>query len=126
MIENIGNSSTIRINFTIDEIGHALSRESQINLFRIIQEAVSNIVRHSGATNATIDIKANPSHIFITILDDGRGFDSKRIGAGTGGRLGFGLSGMAERARLLGGTLNIRSGPGAGTALESKLPINRL
>jgi signal transduction histidine kinase/ligand-binding sensor domain-containing protein len=126
MIEKIGNSSTIRINFTIDEIDHALSRESQINFFRIIQEAVSNIVRHSEATNATIDIKANPSHIFITILDDGKGFDPKRTSAVTGGRLGFGLSGIAERARLLGGTLNIRSGPGAGTTLEAKLPINRV
>ena len=124
MIETIGNSSPIRITFSMDEIDQTLSRDSRINLFRIIQEAVSNIVRHSEATNATIDVRTDHSDLSVMIVDDGKGFDLEMREAAAGGRLGFGLSGMAERARLLGGALTISSRPGAGTTLDLRIPIN--
>jgi two-component system sensor histidine kinase UhpB len=93
-----------------------LSRTQAVALHRILQEAVSNAVRHSGARNVSIECAREADEIVVRVRDDGKGF-SPRAGGG------FGLPGMRERIEALGGTLAITSGPGQGTAITARLPV---
>jgi len=88
-----------------------IAGEVELVLFRVCQEALTNVARHSGASHAAVVLTALDQRVRMTIEDDGVGFD---VEARTG-RLG--LSGVAERVELVGGTLRITSSPGAGTAI---------
>jgi PAS domain S-box-containing protein len=87
------------------------------SLFRIVQEALSNIYRHSRAAEASIKLSSRDERLLIVIEDSGVGFDPANVS----GRQ-FGLRGMRERANLLGGTVTIRSAPGEGTRIEVEIP----
>ncbi|MGH7607290.1 MAG: sensor histidine kinase, partial [Gemmatimonadales bacterium] len=95
---------------------------SQINLYRIAQEGLSNIVRHSAATTARVDIRRADDTIAMTIVDNGRGFEVRRDGNGSPAG-GFGLSSIAERARILKGDVEIVSAPEQGTRIVLSLPV---
>ncbi len=100
-----------------------LSVEAQLLLFRIAQEGLRNVGKHSGATRAAISLRAH-DRLEMTVSDNGHGFKlPKAIGdlAATGK---LGLLGMHERARLLGGALHIRSEPGKGTMVVVELPVS--
>lgn len=97
----------------------AIPAEMALNLYRIIQEAINNVERHSRASRVWISLQWPTDHSFLalTIVDDGRGF------AVDESRYGFGLLGMKERALLLGGTLAVASaGDGSGTELTISVP----
>ena len=130
IVDRVSHSSKVIFHFTTDEIDNLFTKDVRINIFRIVQEAVSNIARHSGATKATIGIRRSTGEVRITVLDDGKGFDAQQyqlIGAtgrdGEHSGRGFGLSSMTERARLIGGSLIIESGPGEGTRVAVIIPI---
>src|SRR5579885_341164 len=93
-----------------------LADETETHLFRIVQEALTNIARHSGATQATIHLRAGPDTVHLTIHDNGRGLQPSRNGGG------MGLIGMRARARSAGGELSIKSHPGAGVTIEVSAP----
>jgi two-component system sensor histidine kinase UhpB len=96
-----------------------LSSEVETACFRIVQEAITNVVRHSHASNVFVDLKQqNGGQIFLTIKDNGDGFEPSLALARWGANSRLGLAGMRERVRLLGGTIDIRSRPGAGTQIE--------
>lgn len=100
-----------------------LSPEAELNLFRITQEALRNVEKHSAASRVVITVAFSADKVRITIEDNGRGFKPPdRTGelAATGK---LGLSGMHERARLLGGTLLIQSEPGRGTRVIVDMPV---
>ncbi len=98
----------------------------EIAAFRIIQEALSNIRKHSKANHALIKIECNEKKLYIVINDDGIGFDTKEIYKNTDSlNGGFGVIGMKERAELLGGSLQITSVIGKGTKVIVTIPINR-
>jgi signal transduction histidine kinase len=88
-----------------------IAEEVELVLFRVCQEGLTNVARHSGASHAMVALTAFDQRVRLMIEDDGVGFD---VEAPTG-RLG--LSGVAERVELVGGTLRITSSPGAGTAI---------
>lgn len=90
-------------------------------VFRIVQEALTNILKHAGANRAKVDVAQRDGRIEMTIADDGRGFSLNEVT--TNRESGMGLLGMRERAGLLGGTMTIRSTPGGGTRLEVTIPI---
>jgi two-component system, NarL family, sensor histidine kinase UhpB len=95
----------------------ALDADRQTAVYRIAQEALANVGRHAEATRVEIDLQVEPDgHTQMTVRDDGQGFDP----TGSGG--GLGLTGMAERARLVGGEFDVRSAPGAGTSITLRLP----
>jgi two-component system sensor histidine kinase DegS len=100
----------------------ALPAETQLLLFRIGQEALSNVRRHAGASKAVVRLESDSTKIKMTVCDDGRGFEvPERMGDLAGiGKLG--LAGMQERARLLGGSLKVESSPGKGTKVIVELP----
>ncbi len=97
--------------------------EVQLLLFRIAQEALSNVRRHSEATEASIVLDVSESIISLAIRDNGRGFDppSRLEDLASAGRLG--IMGMAERAKLLNGTVEVRSSRGKGTEILTNIPI---
>jgi signal transduction histidine kinase len=90
-----------------------------LNLFRVTQEALQNIAKHSGANNVFVSLAVAEGSIRLTIQDDGKGFDPDS----TKSKGGLGLISMTERARLIGGTLSITSKPGAGVSIELLVPL---
>jgi two-component system sensor histidine kinase UhpB len=98
-----------------------ISEDQQTVIYRVVQEALSNTAQHSDATYVDFDLRVFPSHgVELRVRDNGRGFDSRR--APDGGPGGIGLSGMAERARLVGGELTVTSSPGSGTRVRLYIP----
>jgi signal transduction histidine kinase len=98
-----------------------LPAEQRLLVFRIVQEALQNIIKHAQAKNITISISNTDKQYMLSIKDDGRGFDSKDAGISSS----LGMRNMQERAALLKGVLKFTSSPGHGTMLELQIPINQ-
>ncbi|HEY0261243.1 MAG TPA: sensor histidine kinase [Lacisediminihabitans sp.] len=111
----------IRVTFeteTTVEFGRdTLGRDTEVVLLRSAQEALSNVRKHSGAGSATVELAGGDGMVSLTVNDDGAGFETSAAGTG------FGLPGMRDRLALVGGTLELRSSPGAGTTLTVSLPV---
>ena len=90
-------------------------------LYRIVQEALTNVAKHSGATHASVLVERRNGQVVAIVEDNGRGFDSTTAPAGD--REGLGLIGIRERAELLGGTVEVESTPGGGTTVFARIPI---
>jgi signal transduction histidine kinase len=95
-----------------------LPDETETHLFRIAQEALTNVARHSAATHVDIRLEGTPSHIRLRIADDGRG-----LGAPSPGARGLGLTGMRARARSAGGDFSVDSKPGLGVVIDVRIPL---
>jgi len=85
-------------------------------LFRVLQEAMSNVAKHSGADRVTVTLGVHDNQARLRVTDEGRGFE-------TGGDRGLGLISMRERLRLVGGTMRVKSVPLQGTDIEAMVPI---
>ncbi len=103
-----------------------LPAEMETALYRIVQEALTNIAKHAHAHHVSIVVEEDASMVSATIIDDGQGFDISQIQMtpGLGQERGWGLVGMYERAHLLDGTLTIDSVPGKGTTIRSCIPLH--
>jgi signal transduction histidine kinase len=96
----------------------------EVALFRIVQEAVSNVARHADARHVEITLVRDDETVTVIVADDGKGFEAE-LAVGIGGRYGsVGLSGIGERVALLDGSMRVRSAPGAGTTVEVKVPVS--
>jgi signal transduction histidine kinase len=117
LVRSASRATNIHFTTKIADIDTSFPEELRINFYRIVQEATNNIMKHSGAGEAEIRVEKTSHGISLSIRDNGMGFitDHKSAGVGKGG---FGLTGIRERASLLGGILDIRSQPGAGTVLS--------
>jgi signal transduction histidine kinase len=118
MLRQIANASDIGFAVEVDPIDGLLPKEEEISLYRIVQEAINNILKHSGASEASVRIKLVGDEIQVTIADDGRGFTLEPAGQAELQKRGFGLTGSAERVRMLGGTQTIQTAPGQGTIIH--------
>jgi len=85
-------------------------------IYRVVQEALHNCARHAQARSVRVVVRQEESRIVLSVEDDGRGFDARRV-------RGLGLVGMEERVRHLGGAFHVRSTPGAGTKVDVELPL---
>lgn len=99
-----------------------LAPEIETALFRITQEAITNVAKHAEATQVDIDLTWQPDELVVTVEDNGRGFDPEAVMDRGDEMRGMGLLGMQERATLLSGTLHISSQPDAGTRVVARLP----
>lgn len=99
-----------------------LPADTELGAFRIVQEAIRNALRHAGANHLRVRVEFADDQITLTVTDDGKGFDPERLSELDPEHLG--LLGMRERARLLGGRLDVRSLPGQGTAVELTIPLD--
>jgi len=100
-----------------------VSHSLQIATYRIVQEALSNVGRHSGARHARVDLWLTPSEVRAEISDDGDGFSQAELSVKSSNREPFGLRSMSERARLLEGECEVESEPGRGTRVRVRIPV---
>jgi two-component system NarL family sensor kinase len=96
----------------------ALRPQSEVTLLRITQQALANIAAHSGASRVTVRLRNLGTHVELTVRDNGHGFDTSALPLGS-----FGIVGMAERARIAGGSFQVESVPGRGTTITVDLPV---
>jgi NarL family two-component system sensor histidine kinase LiaS len=96
-----------------------LSRRQQEAIYRVAQEALQNIVKHSGATRVMFSLRSDDRRIRLRVADNGAGFQEEKTGNKP---TSFGLAGMRERAALIGGALAVRSAPGKGAEISLILP----
>jgi len=120
--ERLGVSARVKINGNELEGGARIPTEIATALYRIAQESLTNAVRHGKVRHVAIALRSSAQALTLTIADDGAGFAP---GDTTGGREsgGLGLYGMRERARLLGGSLRLRSAPGRGCVVRAAIPM---
>jgi signal transduction histidine kinase len=95
----------------------------EIAIFRVVQESILNVVRHSGAQSVLVEASLEKGRLCIQIEDDGKGFEPAEIRRGADSLRGVGLDGMRERMDLIGGQLTIDSAPGAGTHVRIEVPV---
>lgn len=103
----------------------ALPPETETVVFRLVQEAMTNILRHAKARHVRVQVEKSGEEAVVTVHDDGVGFDAAHALARASGGGSFGLLGMRERAELAGGVLEFRSRPGEGTTVTAVLPVKR-
>ncbi len=121
----IEERSSLRVKVSISGSEPAVEDTAKIATFRIIQEALNNVVRHAEAKNVGVSLGFEDNGMHVTVRDDGCGFDLERLNrAQSSTRPPLGLAGMRERASLLGGAVSIQSAPGAGTVIEAFVPYH--
>jgi two-component system, NarL family, sensor histidine kinase DegS len=123
IIGEFGITCQTEVSLNVFGIERRLPDEIELALFRIIQEALSNIRKHSEASKAKVTLKFMSRKVDLTITDNGKGFDNTNTSQ-AGGKGCLGLIGMRERASLIGGMLNIESQPKKGTKISLTLPEN--
>lgn len=114
----------VKVEFDAPEEGFELPGGVRTTLFRIAQEAVSNILRHAKAAHVWIKLQKNEKQVYLSITDDGQGFDSARAMDEAADAQHWGLVGIQERVDLIGGEFRISSATGKGTHLEISIPLN--
>lgn len=124
-LENLCSTASRQSNLEIAFSSHGLNEppdnKTIVYLYRIAQEALNNAIRHSGANDISMQLIENRDNLILILEDDGIGFELEQSEPGSGN----GLYNMAERARILGGTLNIETGPGKGTTIRVKIPRHK-
>jgi len=119
LCEEVSEKYRIQVEYTERCVSFKITRDVALCLFRVSQEALGNVVKHSQAKRAQVELSASNNEIFLYIVDAGAGFDSSLQNAAPG----IGLIGMRERLRLVGGVLSIRSAPTQGTEILAQVPL---
>jgi PAS domain S-box-containing protein len=118
-LRTLRESTGIDVEAHLDSVDHLLTDEAKLALYRIVQESLSNAVRHSGAGRVSLTLRAENALVSAEVEDDGRGFLADRAAANGGG---LGLVGMQERAVMIGARVTVDSTPGQGTRVRVELP----
>ena len=121
LVDEVANGAHLQADCQLSLDGQRLPFEIETTLYRIAQESLTNIVRHAAAHKIKVELLALPYAACLRIADDGRGFDPEAAGAAAGKKR-LGLLSLHERAEMVGGSLVVRSAPGAGTTVEVSLP----
>lgn len=121
-LDRVARVASLDIRFNADSLTQRLSNELELGCFRIIQEAVSNAVRHAAASGVSVTLECTDLHLVLCVQDDGDGFAAEGIYEKRG-QHSLGLLGMRQRAAMLGGELHVRSAPGQGTAIHAVFPV---
>ena len=117
--EELSNRHRVTIDVHVENIPTALSRDISLCLYRVLQEALQNVVKHSGSGHAHVSLNGQIDTINLTIKDSGAGFDPQEALRGCG----LGLTSMKERLKVVGGHLSIRSQRGQGTTIHAVAPL---
>lgn len=121
MCSQMQNTSEIEWNFYVDNIDGFISPGKEIHFFRVIQEAMNNIMKHAEATEAIVMVMQKDEGLEAVIRDDGKGFDPVKAADANG----LGFTGMKERIEALGGSVQVISAPGEGTKISLLIPQNK-
>jgi PAS domain S-box-containing protein len=125
LINAVSKHYTVSQAFEVEDLDRLFPAEAQIIIYRIFQECLTNISKHAGATEVAVAVKEHNGLISLMIEDNGAGFDPALVLARRAAGGGLGLPALNERARMLGGTLEILSQPGAGTRMTCVIPIDQ-
>jgi signal transduction histidine kinase len=117
--EELSNRHGVRIDLHVEDIPRALPREMSLCFYRVMQEALQNVVKHSVSRQADVSLSGRIDTINLTVKDSGAGFDPYEAMRGPG----LGLTSMQERLKGIGGRLSIHSQPGRGTMIHAVAPI---
>jgi len=122
LFNEFGKYEGLKVSVEKDDIEGLFPIETQIGIYRVFQEALNNIVKHSGATRVEVAIKKHGHCVKFSIEDNGAGFFKEELGKRKAHDQGMGLATIDERVRLLGGALKLQSKPGQGTRLHFTIP----
>lgn len=116
----------VNLEVNISESGiddQRLDADIETLVFRVVQESLTNIVKHAGVSEASVTLRREGDFLFVTIEDEGKGFDTEARMALGGSNDSSGLRGMRDRVALFGGTLSVKSGENTGTKLAMQVPL---
>lgn len=123
LVEARADEAAATLTFEPPHDGRSLPSRVEVGLYRIAQEALNNALQHAAAQHITLCLAVTPDEVRLSVDDDGRGFDGDRLEEDAP-QTHFGLVGLRERARLLGGHLRVESSPGVGTCVEASVPLS--
>ena len=115
LVASMNGSTSIRITTDIEDVSSVVSREQAINIYRVAQECLTNVIKHSGADRASVTLKRLSGSVQLTVEDNGKGFSSQPVA-------GLGLTGIRERARILGASVRVEAAPGKGVSITLAVP----
>jgi len=119
LCRDLRKQQQVEIDFNCDGVPRDLPKDISLCLFRVLQEALQNAIKHSGAQRFTVELTGDSSGIRLTVSDDGVGFDQQGIDK----RHGLGLISMRERMRMVHGEFGVRSAPGHGATVTCRVPL---
>ena len=120
LTEDVSSRENLHVELTVTGSSRPLPTRIEAGLYRIVQEGLTNIARHAAAGQVAISLSLTPALAQLLMEDDGRGFDPDHVPQGS-----FGLIGLSERVKLLGGKLKLESSPGEGVRVEVNIPLGQ-
>lgn len=120
---DIQKAAHFDLHFEVDTVDGAVSKEYEITVYRVIQESFNNIIKYANAATVSVRVRRTADALTAEIIDDGAGFNADDVVSRGRNAGGFGLSGMTERAKIAGGSLEVRSVKGEGTTICLQLPL---
>ncbi len=121
--EQFSHSTPIAVSMEVEGLGRRLPRDVELVLYRVFQEALTNVSKHASATTALVQVKRKGNEVTLVIEDNGDGFDPGEISLTQGS--GLGLFGMRERLTLVGGIVEVKSEKGKGTKILARVPLGK-
>ncbi|HAB18412.1 MAG TPA: hypothetical protein DCE44_18475, partial [Verrucomicrobiales bacterium] len=121
MVEKHSLHSEIQLTATLENLDGRWSPDQEIHVYRVIQESLSNALKHAHSRHIHLSATMQGSAVNIAVQDDGRGFDPDQLPSQ---RTGIGLTGLGERVRILSGVMELNSSPGKGTIFRCRIPIS--
>jgi signal transduction histidine kinase len=123
LVRTLEQRTGLRVELTVAGLGERLDPDLETLVFRLVQEALTNVLRHAGVDRAEVAVQQSAGVLHLKVADRGRGFDAAPALAGGAAAAGSGLRGMRDRLELFGGRLDLASKPGEGTVLSAVVPL---
>jgi signal transduction histidine kinase len=126
LTDNLKKDPNLRITADVEDIDHLFSRKNWITIYRVVQEALTNIMKHAQAENVSFFTRAQDGRVAFWVEDDGNGFDFGQTKAQAADSNGLGLNTMSERVKIMGGDYTLWSRKGSGTRITFSIPIEKI
>jgi len=123
LADSCGQGGQLAVTASVTDVDALVGADAQMVLYRIVQEALTNVRKHAQARRVALNVARHEDRLAVVVEDDGRGFDATAVAARGAADRGLGLATMAERARMLGGSLAIASAMGKGTRITLRVPV---
>lgn len=123
LARTLGESTGLEVELSTEGLDDRLDPDLETLAFRVVQEALTNVIRHAGTDQASVRVEVEGGELRLAVRDRGKGFDPKLRPERTAGSGGFGLDGIRDRLEISGGRLKITSSPGHGTLVEGRTPL---
>jgi len=122
-VDRYSQRAEVEVEMEIMDLEQRLPPKMETAIYRVIQESLTNVARHTQANKVLLRLEQRPAAVTVRIEDDGRGFDVEDLQTTKAPLQGLGLAGMTERISLLGGRLELHSKPGEGTRIDIEIPL---